>query len=87
MHNMIKIIKQAAVEAVEASAPVQVLFGTVESASPLTVRVDQRFTLSKEFLVVPERLANTFDVGENVLLLRMQGGQKYVILDRIGGAA
>ena len=84
---MIKIIKQAAVEAVEASAPVQVLFGTVESASPLTVRVDQRFTLSKEFLVVPERLANTFDVGENVLLLRMQGGQKYVILDRIGGAA
>ena len=106
MHNMINIIKQAAVEAVEASAPVQVLFGTVENASPLTVRVDQRFTLSKEFLVVPEHLTDytvkieltgsevreatvysALKTGETVLILRMQGGQKYVILDRIGGAA
>ena len=106
MHNMLNIIKQAALEAVEASAPVQVLYGTVESASPLSVRVDQRFTLSKKFLVVPEYLTdytvkieftgseareatvyNALKAGETVLLLRMQGGQKYVILDRIGGAA
>jgi len=103
---MINIIKQAALEAVEASAPVQVLFGTVESVSPLTVRVDQRFTLPKEFLVVPEHLTDytvkieftgseareatvysALKTGEGVLLLRMQGGQKYVILDRIGGSA
>lgn len=86
MHNMIKIIKQAAIEAVEASNPVNVLFGVISGTAPLTVRVDQRFSLSQEFLVVPKRLANTFDVGENVLLLRMQGGQRYVIFDKIGGA-
>ena len=88
MHNMINIIKQAAVEAVEASAPVQVLFGTVESASPLTVRVDQRFTLTKRFLLLTDTAQKAgLAIGDIVLLLRVQGGQKYVILDRIGGAA
>lgn len=28
---------------------------------------------------------NALTVGEEVILLRMQGGQKYIVLDRIGG--
>lgn len=28
---------------------------------------------------------NSLTVGEEVILLRMQGGQKYIVIDRIGG--
>ena len=28
---------------------------------------------------------NALEKGEEVVLLRMQGGQKYIVLDRIGG--
>lgn len=28
---------------------------------------------------------NHLEKGEEVILLRMQGGQKYIVLDRIGG--
>ena len=31
-------------------------------------------------------MLNSLAVGETVLLARKQGGQKYVVLDRIGGA-
>lgn len=28
---------------------------------------------------------NALTIGEEVILLRMQGGQKYIVIDRIGG--
>jgi len=31
------------------------------------------------------RVHGALKVGEHVILLRMQGGQKYIVLDRIGG--
>lgn len=120
MDKFMGILKQAGVGAFEAGNPVNVLFGVVETVQPLSVRVDQRFILTSEFLVVPESLVHyeidlnhshkyeDFDndvpttrttdpalpveptvirrgleVGDKLLLLRMQGGQKYVILDRV----
>lgn len=108
---MLDIIKRAAVEAVGASNPVAVQFGTVVSLSPLEVRLDQRLTLPEAFLIVPEsltryeidlshvhKLSGSSDtekaltdkivireglaVGDAVILLRVQGGQKYVVLDK-----
>jgi hypothetical protein len=84
---MLNIIKQAAVEAVEAASPVQVLFGTVSGAAPWAVRVDQRFTLTERFLLLTDTAQKAgLSIGDIVLLLRVQGGQKYVILDKVGGA-
>lgn len=95
--RLVDLIKQASLGAVEAANPVAVLFGTVTKTNPLEVNVDQRFTLTNEFLIVPEQLTEYrvtingqnviirrgLNVGDKVLLLRMQGGYRYVILDRV----
>jgi len=110
---MLNAIRQAALTAVEAAAPVAVMFGTVTKTNPLEVNVDQRFTLDADFLIVPESLtrlevdlrhAHTapggttgdaltqpvvirrgLQAGDRVALLRVQGGQKYLILDKVVG--
>ena len=94
---LVSLIKQASMGAYNASNPVAVMFGTVTKANPLEVNVEQRFTLTRDFLVLTERLTEyrtTVDgneiiirrglqVGDRVLLLRVQGGQQYVVWDRV----
>lgn len=115
---MLNAIKQAAMDAVAASNPVNLLYGEVILDDPLKVNVDQRFTLTADFLVLTERVTEYkidvshiheyiydgdlrdtsvaleekivirrgLEIGDKVLLLRMQGGQKYVVLDRVVSA-
>lgn len=145
--ELVKSVKKAAVDAVDASKPVNVCFGTVESVNPLAINVEQRMTLRSPQLVlsrnvtdysvcvtvnwqteshsqpasqgqagetkpggIPEHthefetagssgmthahpvsgrkeitVHNALEAGEKVILLREQGGQKYIVLDRIGG--
>lgn len=94
---LLQLIKRAAKEAVDASNPAAVLYGTVKMISPLSVAVEQRFTLTEAFLVVPETLTaykltigaqeyiirRGLEVGDKVVLLREQGGQQFIILDRV----
>lgn len=98
---MIEAIRKAALGAVEAGAPVAVVFGSVINTDPLEVNVDQRFTLDADFLIVPDGLVRQeldlsgigleqpvvihkgLEVGNSVILLRVQGGQKYLILDKV----
>lgn len=120
MPDLLNTLKKAAMDAMSASNPTAIMFGTVSSADPLEVIVDQRFTLPADFLVIPESLIH-FEIdlhhsheytddtgngtitketkpalpekpivirrglesGDKLLLLRMQGGQKYIILDRV----
>lgn len=91
MHEeqLIAIIKKAAVEAVEAMRPTAVAFGRITALSPLTVRVDQKLTLSGNQLTVAGGTQKIGDwkpglqAGDEVILLRMQGGQKYILLDKV----
>ncbi|MED4953424.1 DUF2577 domain-containing protein [Paenibacillus sp. FSL R5-0527] len=153
MADLLGTLKKAATDAVHAGNPVAVLFGEISKVNPLEVIVDQRFTLTADFLYVTERLTryeidlkhnhtfdggvtrdalpekidlqhnHTFDggmtgdalldkldlkhnhaynggmtgdalpekivireglqAGDAVLLLRVQGGQKYVVWDRV----
>ncbi len=94
---MLGEIKKAAMDAIDASKPAAVMYGEVITADPLSVNIDQRFTLTADFLVVPESLtkyevevdSQTITirpgllVGDKLLLLRMQGGQKFIILDKL----
>ena len=151
-NDLTNLIKQASVDAVEAEKPVNVLFGTVTSSSPLQINVEQKMTLSSAQLVLSRNVTDyqvTMDVdfsisetslnanhshdmsgsisvdstsetestvsnslsvdeveidlththdysglqtytvhnalvtGDEVVLLRMQGGQKFIVLDRI----
>lgn len=117
--TMLDTIKKAAKDAIEASNPVNLVFGEVRSINPLMVNVDQRFNLTADFLIVPESLTkyelnlthahqyedstgsgstqkttdnaltepivirSGLQVGDKLILLRMQGGQKYLILDKV----
>lgn len=126
--ELVKTIKRAALDAVDASKPVQVCFGKVTSASPLQILVDQKFTLGAAQLVLARNVTNYktmikggnvqnyyyvgtppntstvpvdpshkhavgkieitvhngLVVGDEVILIRQQGGQKYIVVDRIG---
>mgnify|MGYP005913099381 CR=1 FL=1 len=121
--DLLGLIKQAAVEAVNAGSPMGLLFGKVTSIDPLTVQVNQKLILTEEFLVLTYAVKdhyrdmtvnhmtenasggsgdaayaahnhhyvgrkqflihNDLQVGEHVALLKAQGGQQYLILDRV----
>ncbi|ARF66659.1 hypothetical protein B7C51_20500 [Paenibacillus larvae subsp. pulvifaciens] len=79
---MLNIIKQAALGAVDTSNPVSILFGEVTKANPLEVNVDQRFTLTEDFLIVLDQVKE-LSTGDRIALLRVQGGHSYVILGKV----
>lgn len=85
MANLVSLIKQASIEAVNATNPVKLVFGTVWDTENLLINIEQKLNLTKEHLILTNTLHNTFTVGDKVLLLQMQGGQKYVILDKVVG--
>ncbi|MGN6710729.1 MAG: DUF2577 domain-containing protein [Anaerocolumna jejuensis] len=80
--GLIPLLKRVALEAVEASKPTVVLFGTVSSINPLSVYLEQKRTITKDFLVVTDKAKN-LTVGDTVVMIRMQGGQKYIVLDKV----
>lgn len=49
-------VKRAAVAAVQASNPTQLLYGIVEKAKPLEIRINEKIKLTEEFLDVMEHL-------------------------------
>ncbi|MOA66783.1 hypothetical protein D3C78_1936650 [compost metagenome] len=67
----------------EAGKPVAVLFGRVSSLNPLEVIVDQRLPLTEDFLIILEQIGSKLALEDTVLLLRVQGGQRYVVWDRM----
>lgn len=79
---MLNIIKQAALGAVDTSNPVSILFGEITKANPLEVNVDQRFTLTEDFLIVLDQVKE-LSAGDRIALLRVQGGHSYVILGKV----
>ncbi len=146
-NTMVKAVKRAAIDAVNAQKPMGMCLGEVVSTAPLQIRVDQKMTLTKAQLIltgavcdhtvemtvdhttgaalenadiahrhmysgtteesgdsfsgVTERAGagdlshthpyagrktftvhNGLQVGEAVLLLRCDGGQKFIVLDR-----
>ena len=112
---LVKVMKQASVEATGASGPVNVCFGKVIGTAPLQVLVDQKMTLGSAQLVLTRNVTdyevevtvewetetssehnhdiinkkkmlvhNSLVEGDELLLIRQQGGQKYIVIDRVG---
>lgn len=111
--GIIPIIKQAAVDAVNSTQPVNFVFGTVTSTSPLKVQITPKLTLGSGNLIVAGSLSkksvkvtvsgntgtteshnhavsipvtitidNSLKKGDSVILARIQGGNKYLVLDK-----
>lgn len=101
--NLVELMKKAAIEAVEASNPTAVVYGTVTSISPIKINIEQKHPLTEDFLLLTTnvkdyqtkmRIDNSSTInevtiynglknGDKVILLRIQGGQKYIVLDRM----
>lgn len=85
-------------DAFKASKPTDVVFGKVVSESPLQIKVDQKLTLGSAQLILSRNVTkhtvkiddteqiihNNLVVGEKVIMMQASGGQKYVVIDRIG---
>lgn len=121
--DMVSLVKEAAIQAVDAGKPVHLLFGQVISASPLKIQVDQKSIYTEKMLVLTRnvtdyevdievkhltekrgggsgdpayeehdheykgrkkiKIYNALIVGDWVALGRVQGGKRFVVLDRI----
>lgn len=102
-NDLVRLIKQAALDAVEAKKPVNVCYGKVTKASPLRILVEQKLPLAKEQLVLARNVTdyvttvsisaeydkkkitihNGLVEGDEVILIRQQDGQKYIVVDRL----
>lgn len=65
MPNAIDAVKKAAMEALESSKPVNILFGTVLSASPLKIQVDQKSIYTSKMLILTRNVTD-FEVDMTV---------------------
>ena len=88
--NAVKILAQ---EAINSQKPLEAVFGKVINESPLKIETEQRLILTKDFITVAEHLRErTINVHiddslkkeDTVIMLRQQGGQRYIVLDREG---
>ena len=85
MPNLMESMRQIAANERQAALPTTICFGKVIALSPFRVQIDQKLPLKKEFLAVRTGVsASSFKVGDRLILLRKQGGQEYLILDKKG---
>jgi len=100
-NDLLIAIKRASIDAVESIKPVNMVYGKVDSISPIKVNVENKLTLTKDQLIVSDRFKNyeipcevdgkvgiakydnTLQTGDDIILLRIQGGQQYVVIDRV----
>ena len=123
MPDMVQLVKKAAVEAMEQSKPVHLVFGEVVSVSPLKIQVSAKSIYTEKMLILTRNVTdfevdmtvshvtenraggsgdpafashnhdykgkkkfkvhNALIVGDEVVLGRVQGGKRFVVLDRI----
>lgn len=102
MNNFITLIKKHALAAVASTNPLEIRYGTVVSASPLKINIDQKMTLEQAHLELTRNVTdyevqvsinngikqshkvyNALKQGEKVIMLRMQGGKRYIVWDRV----
>lgn len=85
MPKMLETIKMVAFNAVKESKPCEIKFGTVVSTSPLKINMEQKIILEEPCLILTSNVKDekTIKSGDSVILLRVQGGQKFIVLDRI----
>ncbi len=84
-NNLVETIKQVALAAVEQNKPVAVMIGTVTKTEPLCILVEQRMELPEGVLIFTRTArSRALQIEDTVLLIRVQGGQKFVVLDVMG---
>ncbi|WP_315169487.1 DUF2577 domain-containing protein [Metaclostridioides mangenotii] len=82
--KLVQALKKAAIEAVNEAQPMGCVFGLVTKKSPLNIQIDSKLNLTSTFLMLTETSKKIdYKIGNKVLLIKMQGGQKYIVIDRM----
>lgn len=82
--NLAQTIKKAAMDAVRASKPCDILTGTITSINPLKIKISQRVTLESDFFYVTETFEKkTHKTGDKVVLIQGTGAQRYLVIDKV----
>lgn len=80
--NITSLIKQIARDDRIASKPADIIIGTVVKSSPLSIKVSGKATLTSTFLWMCES-GPSLSKGDKVALIRAQGGQRYLVIDKV----
>lgn len=83
MSELMEIIKTAALQAVRAEKPAELVYGQITGVSPLRIKLEQGQEIDEDFLIGTEAVSRKWEVGERAVLLRKQGGQEYLLIDRL----
>ena len=73
INQLVKLVKQAAVEAVQAGAPMSGGYGYVTSTSPLEITVDQKKILSEAQLILTDAVRD-YTVEMTTITEEISGG-------------
>lgn len=74
--GIINTIKEASLNAWKSTKPTEISFGEVISVEPLKIKVSSLLTLGKKQCTIN----GTVSEGSKVPIIRVQGGQKYVVI-------
>ena len=79
MHELLRVIKRAALEAYDNEQMRDLVCGQVTDTEPLTVCIEEN---------VPVRVLRRagepiLEQGDRVYLIRLRGGQKFLLLDKV----
>lgn len=90
--GLVKIIKQASLDAMENGQPTDLRYGVVSSSNPLKVQITPQFILPESVLVVPKHLTNhtmniTIDGAVKTITINnaLSKGDKVALLRQKGG--
>lgn len=117
-NDLVRAVQQISSNAGQAGQPADIMSGTVVGTNPLKINVEQRFDITQEQLIIPERFTDhkveisfeeetgnagepehkhkyggekitvtvhgALKKGDSVELIRQQGGQKFLIADKVG---
>ena len=81
--DLVGAIKKAALQAYDNSDPSTWMIGKVTKESPLQIQIEQRLTLDSDNLILTSTGKDAIKKGRMMLLIRQQGGQKFIVIDRV----
>lgn len=88
-NTLLDIIKKSSLDQIKRTVP-DLLFGEVTSITPLKIKVDNRFEVTEEFIILSAGVREVswwagLRVADKVLMLRLNEGQLFYVLEKEGG--
>lgn len=91
-NEWIENMRKISIQAVEAGKPCNVVLGTVAAAAPLSIRIDQKTTLTGSQVIVPRYLTDHAEqmsipqIGEVQVTVKnaLQGGEPVILIQEQG---